>query len=125
MPVVAPETSPPGPSSSGASPAGTPTPESTLPGTSRPFGGGLSYAQERMWLGHQLDPAGTEYNVCLALRLRGPLDVPALAGALGDLVARHQALRTVYPNVEGRPVASVLPPASVELPVHPVASEEE
>ncbi|MET8050252.1 amino acid adenylation domain-containing protein [Streptosporangium sp. NPDC005286] len=90
-----------------------------------PAGTPLSYAQERMWLGHQLDPAGTEYNVCLALRLRGPLDVPALAGALGDVVARHQALRTVYPNVEGRPVASVLPPAPVELPVHPVASEEE
>ncbi|WP_326640465.1 amino acid adenylation domain-containing protein [Streptosporangium sp. NBC_01755] len=111
------------------SPAGTPTPESTLPGTSspggRPLGGGLSYAQERMWLSHQLDPTGTEYNVCLALRLRGPLDVPALAGALGDVVARHQALRTVYPNVEGRPVASVLPPAPVELPVHPMASEEE
>ncbi|WP_436762681.1 non-ribosomal peptide synthetase [Streptosporangium sp. V21-05] len=85
----------------------------------------LSYAQERMWLGHQLDPAGTEYNVCLALRLRGTPDVPALAGALGDLVARHQALRTVYASAGGLPVASVLPPAPVGLPVYFADSEEE
>ncbi|MEU8384988.1 condensation domain-containing protein, partial [Streptosporangium sp. NPDC048865] len=84
----------------------------------------LSYAQERMWLGHQLDPAGTEYNVCLALRLRGTPDVPALAGALGDIAARHQVLRTVYASADGLPTASVLPPAPVELPVHHAESEE-
>ncbi|MER5647601.1 amino acid adenylation domain-containing protein [Streptosporangium sp. NPDC002524] len=94
-------------------------PETTMTGVP------LSYAQERMWLGHQLDPAGTEYNVCLALRLRGTPDVPALAGALGDLVARHQALRTVYASAGGLPVASVLPPAPVELPVYFAGSEEE
>jgi amino acid adenylation domain-containing protein len=85
----------------------------------------LSFAQERMWLHHQVDPAAVEYNVCLALRLRGPLDAAALAGALTGVVARHEALRTVYAARDGHPVATVLAPGPVELPVRPVAGEEE
>ncbi|TMR14680.1 non-ribosomal peptide synthetase, partial [Nonomuraea zeae] len=85
----------------------------------------LSFAQERMWLHHQVDPAAVEYNVCLALRLRGPLDTAALARALTGVVARHEALRTVYSARDGRPAAIVLAPWPVEVPVRPVAGEEE
>ncbi|MGW1208835.1 amino acid adenylation domain-containing protein [Streptomyces sp. NPDC002499] len=57
----------------------------------------LSYAQSRMWLLQQLDPTSPAYNVCLAIRLRGPLDATALRTALQGLVDRHEVLRTRYP----------------------------
>ncbi|OXS36792.1 non-ribosomal peptide synthetase [Streptomyces sp. XY006] len=69
----------------------------------RPAGAGplpLSYAQSRMWLLQQLDPASPAYNVCLAIRLRGPLDAPALRTALAGLLARHEVLRTRYPAAD-------------------------
>lgn len=60
----------------------------------------LSYAQSRMWLLQQLDPVGPAYNVCLTIRLRGPLDPARLHTALQGLVARHEILRTRYPAAE-------------------------
>ncbi|MGI5452292.1 amino acid adenylation domain-containing protein [Streptomyces sp. CA-249302] len=64
----------------------------------------LSYAQSRMWLLQQLDPGSPAYNVCLAIRLRGPLDPAALRTALQGLIDRHEVLRTRYPATdEGTP----------------------
>ncbi|AZQ39172.1 amino acid adenylation domain-containing protein [Streptomyces cyaneochromogenes] len=60
----------------------------------------LSYAQSRMWLLQQLDPASPAYNVCLAIRLRGPLDPAGLRTALQGLIDRHEILRTRYPAAE-------------------------
>jgi acyl-CoA synthetase (AMP-forming)/AMP-acid ligase II len=56
----------------------------------------LSYAQQRLWFAWQLDPQSSVYNVPLALRLRGPLEAPALSGAFADLQARHPILRTTF-----------------------------
>ncbi|HSF43044.1 MAG TPA: non-ribosomal peptide synthase/polyketide synthase [Thermoanaerobaculia bacterium] len=75
----------------------------------------LSFAQERLWFLHQLDPASTTYNVPLALGLRGALRLPALAASLSALVARHEALRTTFATVEGRPVQAIAPPSPFEL----------
>ncbi len=77
----------------------------------------LSFAQERLWLLQQMDPASAAYNLSFVLRLRGRLDVDALRAALDGLAARHAALRTVLPEVDGRPVQRVLPAAPVPLPV--------
>ncbi|MEV0267845.1 amino acid adenylation domain-containing protein [Hamadaea sp. NPDC050747] len=77
----------------------------------------LSSVQRRMWFLEQLTPGGTEYLVPLVLRLRGKLDIPALTRALGDLVARHDILRTRYELRDGEPVQVVDPPVAVELPV--------
>ncbi|MFC8513444.1 amino acid adenylation domain-containing protein [Streptomyces sp. NPDC057257] len=60
----------------------------------------LSYAQSRMWLLQQLDPGSPAYNVCLAIRLRGPLDPAALRAALQGLIDRHEVLRTRCPATE-------------------------
>ncbi|MEU6664495.1 amino acid adenylation domain-containing protein [Streptomyces sp. NPDC046727] len=57
----------------------------------------LSYAQQRLWFIERLGAPGGLYAIPLAVRLTGPLDVPALHAALRDLVARHEALRTVFP----------------------------
>ncbi|MFD6308757.1 amino acid adenylation domain-containing protein, partial [Streptomyces sp. NPDC060223] len=63
----------------------------------------LSYAQQRMWFLNQLEEAGAgaAYNVPLALRLSGDLDVAALEAALADVADRHETLRTVYPDSDG------------------------
>ncbi|MBQ1075635.1 hypothetical protein KBX06_21075 [Micromonospora sp. C31] len=58
--------------------------------------GQLSTAQERLWLSEQLAPAAGGYVVQRALRLTGPVDVPALRAAVRLLLERHEVLRTVY-----------------------------
>ncbi|MFI9631093.1 non-ribosomal peptide synthase/polyketide synthase [Nocardia sp. NPDC051929] len=69
----------------------------------------LSPAQQRMWFLNRFDRSSTAYNIPVALRLSGRLDVPALRAALGDVVARHEALRTRYPEIDGEPVQLVEP----------------
>ncbi|WP_143570686.1 non-ribosomal peptide synthetase, partial [Streptomyces acidiscabies] len=69
----------------------------------------LSFAQERMWFLQRLQGGSGTYNIPLAIRLSGPLDADALGGALADLVRRHEALRTVYPEDEQGPYQVVLP----------------
>ncbi|MCU1645649.1 MAG: amino acid adenylation protein, partial [Nocardia sp.] len=73
----------------------------------------LSPAQQRMWFLNQFDTDATAYNVPVAIRLTGELDVVALRLAIGDIVARHEILRTVYPQTEDGPVQVVLPAAQV------------
>jgi hypothetical protein len=64
----------------------------------------LSYAQERLWFIEQLEPGNTAYNLPMAVRLRGELDVDALGWSLKAIVKRHEVLRTHFAVVEGRPV---------------------
>jgi amino acid adenylation domain-containing protein len=64
----------------------------------------LSFAQERLWFLHQLAPHTPVYNVFRCLALRGALDAEALESSWRDLVQRHEALRTRFPRVDGRPV---------------------
>ena len=60
----------------------------------------LSYAQERQWFLWQLDPGSAAYNIALALRLRGDLDVPALERSFTVLIERHESLRTRFAEGE-------------------------
>src|SRR6476620_11745048 len=68
----------------------------------------LSYAQQRLWFLHQMEGHGATYNIPLALRLEGELNTSALEKAVGDVVERHEALRTVFPQEEGVPYQKVL-----------------
>ncbi|MFC9681060.1 amino acid adenylation domain-containing protein [Streptomyces sp. NPDC056948] len=70
----------------------------------------LSFAQERMWFLQRLQGASGTYNIPIQVRLAGPLDADALGAALADLVARHEALRTLYPEDADGPHQIVRPP---------------
>jgi amino acid adenylation domain-containing protein len=69
----------------------------------------LSFAQERLWFLDRLAPGSAAYNIPLALRLEGDLHVAALAAALGEVVRRHESLRTVFALAAGKPVQEVQP----------------
>ncbi|GAD82059.1 non-ribosomal peptide synthetase [Nocardia asteroides NBRC 15531] len=84
----------------------------------------LSPAQQRMWFLHRFDPGSAAYHIPVALRLTGELDVPALRGALGDLVARHETLRTTYPEFDGRATQLVGAPYVPDLTVGDVAPDQ-
>ncbi|HEU5475883.1 MAG TPA: amino acid adenylation domain-containing protein [Actinophytocola sp.] len=68
----------------------------------------LSPAQRRLWLIDRFTGPSAVYNFPLAMRLRGELDVAALRLALGDLLDRHESLRTVFGEHEGEPYQRVV-----------------
>ncbi|HEX8905974.1 MAG TPA: condensation domain-containing protein, partial [Longimicrobiaceae bacterium] len=77
----------------------------------------LSFGQERLWLLERLGQGGAAYNMAEALRLRGALDVAAMERALGEIVRRHQSLRTTIAEADGHPVQVIAPFAGFTLPV--------
>ncbi|MGD0067772.1 MAG: amino acid adenylation domain-containing protein, partial [Streptosporangiaceae bacterium] len=68
----------------------------------------LSFSQQRMWFLEQFYGPSTVHNLPLAWRLSGRLDTAALAGALGDVVARHESLRTTFAIADGQPYQHII-----------------
>src|SRR4029077_2244177 len=86
----------------------------------------LSYAQRRLWFLDRLGGGSSPYTIPLAVRLRGELDRVALEGALGDVVERHESLRTIFPERGGVPRQEVVSAsaAGVGLSVSAVSEGE-
>ena len=76
-----------------------------------------SAAQRRMWEFAQVEPQSALYNVPVAAWLRGSINGPALARALDQVVARHQALRTTFGMVDGELIQRVSPSLTIPVPV--------
>ncbi|HLL48505.1 MAG TPA: amino acid adenylation domain-containing protein, partial [Longimicrobiaceae bacterium] len=100
--------------------AGLPTLPAVVPAgrTEAPL---LSFAQERLWFLDQLEPGSAFYNLPFALRLRGALDVDALERSLGEIVRRHEALRTVFREQGGTPRQVIAPFGGFGLTVKDLA----
>ncbi|WP_428847163.1 amino acid adenylation domain-containing protein [Nocardia arthritidis] len=83
----------------------------------------LSLAQQRMWFLNQFDTGSAVYNIPVAIRLSGELDTAALELAVADLVARHEILRTTYPETADGPIQRIADTVPVRLPAVPTDAE--
>ena len=89
----------------------------------------LSFAQQRLWFIEQLQPDSSTYHICPALRMRGPLDSLALEKSLGEILRRHEVLRTSFMILDGQPVQVIAPYSeftleTVDLSSVPLAEQE-
>jgi amino acid adenylation domain-containing protein len=77
----------------------------------------LSFAQQRLWLVDQVETASPFYNIAGAVRLSGPLRVELLRCAAGQIVRRHESLRTIFTSLGGEPRQVIQPPRAAEMPL--------
>ena len=77
----------------------------------------LSFAQQRLWFLHQLEPGSPAYNIPVSVRLQGDLDTEALRKALEEIATRHEVLRTIFVVSRGEPVQVVMPVSEKSLTV--------
>lgn len=84
----------------------------------------LSFSQLAMWFQHRFEGPGAAGNIPLAFRLDGPVDPDALRAGMGDVIRRHESLRTTFIERDGLPVAVVHDDVDIDLPVTEVAAGE-
>jgi amino acid adenylation domain-containing protein len=77
----------------------------------------LSFAQQRLWFLAQLEQNNPFYNIPVAVRLQGQLNLATLEQTFNEILSRHETLRTNFQTVEGQPVAVISPIASLQLPL--------
>jgi amino acid adenylation domain-containing protein len=84
--------------------------EETPPLVAQPRGATapLSFSQERIWFLEQLEPDTSANNIPIGLRFRGALSQASLEQAIGVVALRHESLRTVFAEMDGRPVQRIL-----------------
>src|SRR2546425_7731149 len=77
----------------------------------------LSFGQQQVWLHAQFAPGMPVYNEAITVHRKGLLDVPALEQSFNEIIRRHEAWRTTFTIVDGRPVQVVNPAPTLRLPV--------
>jgi hypothetical protein len=102
------------PGLSGVPPAGAEEPAAAEAGDHP-----LSFAQQRLWFLGQLQGSEGTYNMAVAARLRGPLNMEALEASVDSLLRRHAVLRASFPEEGGAPRQRIAPPFRFRLAVEP------
>jgi len=74
-----------------------------------------SFAQQRLWFLDQLDPHNPFYNIPMAVRLKGSLNVPALGQAFSEIIRRHEVIRATFAEIDGQLAQIIRPVQSLEL----------
>jgi len=77
----------------------------------------LSFAQQRLWFLHLMNPASSAYHIPLVLSMNGRLNLPVLEAVIGEIVGRHESLRTVFAMIDGEPVQVISPFLRLTLPL--------
>ncbi|HEU5380547.1 MAG TPA: amino acid adenylation domain-containing protein [Ktedonobacteraceae bacterium] len=82
----------------------------------------LSFAQQRLWFLHQLEPSTPYYTAPVAVRLQGVLRIEVLERSLNEIVRRHEALRTTFPLNAEAPVQMIVPRFILSIPIIDLSS---
>lgn len=77
----------------------------------------LSFNQEQLWIEDQLEGNKSIYNLPVGWRMFGPLNISLLEQSFTEIIRRHEALRTIFPTVQGSPVQKILPPWKIQFPL--------
>ena len=85
----------------------------------------LSFAQQRIWFIERLRPGTTVFNIPISLIIRGPLDVGRFQQSLSAIVARHEGLRTRFPEVDGKARQVIDPVEPIEVPLMDLRAEDQ
>ena len=77
----------------------------------------LSFAQQRLWFLHQLNPDSSAYHLPVYYRFNGQLDIAALEQSLNEIVRRHEILRTIFREKDDTAIQIVQPSLQLALPL--------
>jgi len=81
-----------------------------------------SFAQERLWFLHRVEPGSPLYNIPLAYDVSGPLDVEVLRESILDIIRRHESLRTNFVFENGELLQVIHEDATFPLEVHDLST---
>ncbi len=87
----------------------------------------LSYQQQRLWFLDQMVPGSSNYNIPVAVRISGKLNIEATIRSLNEIIRRHEVLRTRFLTVEGKPIPVISPELRIDMPIKDLShlSEQE
>ncbi len=86
---------------------------------------GLSFAQQRLWFLDELTPGNAAYAFCNIVRLNGKLDVSCLEKCFGEIVNRHENLRTTFQIIDGAPVQVIADSVETRLPMQDISEAKD
>ncbi|MEA5476035.1 amino acid adenylation domain-containing protein [Pseudanabaena galeata UHCC 0370] len=69
----------------------------------------LLSSQQQLWFLTQLEGGNAAYNIPLAFKIFGELDILTLERSLNEILQRHDSLRSIFPVIDGLPVQQILP----------------
>ena len=85
----------------------------------------LSFSQKRLWFLDQLQPGSNAYNIPVALKLTGSLNIDAMEKAIRFIMQRHEILRTVFIDKNGEPLQVIRPESDLKITIHDLSTLDE